>query len=441
MKSGIRKIGDTSHNLAKSILLEETGSPTIVRLTIVFIAFIFGIFIFWAINAEIDEVAIAVGETLPLGQVQKVQSIAGGVVTEILVENGQFVEKGQPLFNLDPILTQSELSQTLDRENVLLIQKERLTALIDKREPDFSSFAPMPHILQVENNILTSTKINYNTTHELFQNRISQQQAALTELNEQKKALLEQEKILKEELSMREKLFEKQLNSKIILLSLKRQISQLQGELASLPPKREQILKKIEELKNQAAEFDQKNHETYLQELNVVEKALTEIREEITRKRETAGYMEIHAPKSGIVHALQINTIGAVVAAGGLLLEIVPKDQVLRAEIQISTKDVGHVHPGIPVTLKFNTYNYSIYGTLEGELLEVSATTVLDRIGNPYYKGIVNLPHNYLGNDPKLFPILPGMTLQADIKTGRKTVMQYLLKPVFRSASEAFREK
>lgn len=441
MKSGIRKIGTTSNHLAKSILLEESGSPTIVRLIIVFIALIFGIFLYWAINAEVDEVAIAVGETLPVGQVQLVQSIAGGVITEIRVKNGQLVEKGDVLIRLDPTMTRSELGQILAKRDVLLVQKERLNALLKGVEPNFSAISKMSEIVQAEWNQFIGIRRYKETNQELFRNRIAQQQVALNEIIGQEKALLEQDLILQEEIAMRKVLYEKKLNSKIVLLSLQRRTSELHSEIEALKPKKEQVYEKIKEIRSQQAEFEEQNNQTLLKELSGIEEKLAGLREDITMKREAASHMEIMSPVSGVIHSLQINTVGAVVSPGSLVLEIVPRDRALMAEIQISTQEIGHVHQGAPVNLKFTTYNYSIYGTIIGELLEISAYTLLDRAGKPYYKGIVKLPKNHLGEDPRALPILPGMTLQADIKTGQKTVMQYLLKPIFKSAGEAFRER
>lgn len=441
MESGIRKIGTTSNHLAKSILLEESGSPTIVRLTIVFIAMIVGIFICWAIYAEVDEVAVSVGETLPMGKVQLVQSIAGGVITEIRVKNGQLVEKGDVLIRLDPTITRSELDQTVAKNDVLLVQKERLNALLKGVEPNFSSFSKMPEIVQAEKNEFNGIRRYRETNRELFRNRIAQQQVALKEITGQEKALLEQDKILQEEIAMRKVLYEKKMNSKIVMLSLERRNSELSGEIEAIKPKKEQIYEKIKEIRSQQTEFEQQNNQTLLKELSGIEEKLAGLREDITMKREASNHMEVMAPVSGVIHNLQINTVGGVVSPGGQVLEIVPRDRALMAEIQISTQDIGHVHKGAKVSLKFNTYNYSIYGTIEGELIDISASTVLDRTGKPYYKGIVKLPKNHLGNDPKALPVLPGMTLQADIKTGQKTVMQYLLKPIFKSAGEAFRER
>ena len=122
-------------------------------------------------------------------------------------------------------------------------------------------------------------------------------------------------------------------------------------------------------------------------------------------------------------------------------MEIVPEDSRLVAVIQISSRDIGHVKVGQPVTLKFATYNYGRYGGLEGSLTEISPTTFLDRAGNPYYRASVTVDKNYVGSDPKRYPIMSGMTLTADIKTGSKTVLEYLLKPIYASAASALRER
>jgi membrane fusion protein, adhesin transport system len=136
-----------------------------------------------------------------------------------------------------------------------------------------------------------------------------------------------------------------------------------------------------------------------------------------------------------------VHTVGGVIPPGAIITEIVPLDKELVVEAKIQPRDVGHVRIGQPVTVKVTTYDFSRYGGITGELKDVSASTFLDEQGEPYYKGIVELDRNYVGKDPMHNRVMPGMTVQADIKTGKKTLFSYLLKPVYSSVSTAFRER
>ena len=176
-------------------------------------------------------------------------------------------------------------------------------------------------------------------------------------------------------------------------------------------------------------------------DLAQVNEELVQIREVIKRQEEKIEKTSIRAPSSGFVHRLKAHSIGEVIAPGTTILEVVPQDHDMLAEIEISSRDIGHVKLGQPVKLKFTTYDFSRYGGIEGTLKEISATTYLSPAGNPYYKGIVLFTKSFVGSNPQTNPILPGMTVQAEIRTGDKTITEYLLKPIFASAKQALRER
>lgn len=161
----------------------------------------------------------------------------------------------------------------------------------------------------------------------------------------------------------------------------------------------------------------------------------------MAKLEDRANRLEIRAPVRGIVKGLQAHTIGGVIAPGALVLEIVPMDEELVVEARVATTHVGHVEVGQPVTVKVLTYDFARYGGIPGRLRSVSASTFVAEDETPYYKAVIALDRNYVGGDPNRNLVLPGMTVQADIKTGRKTLLQYLLKPVYSSIDEAFQER
>lgn len=204
-------------------------------------------------------------------------------------------------------------------------------------------------------------------------------------------------KYMSEQFSIKNKLFKQGLNSKMDILSLKDQLSSLQS-------------------------------------------SLDETDEEISLLENKISRLVISAPVTGFVHNLKVFNPGEVIGKGQVLLEIVPENLNNIAVVKISPSEIGHIKINDPVTLKFNTYDFSKYGGLKEKLLSISATTFLDDDKKPYYKGTVSISQNYFNPDYKL-PILPGMTLTAEIKTGEKSVLDYLLKPIYYSKSRAFTEK
>lgn len=149
----------------------------------------------------------------------------------------------------------------------------------------------------------------------------------------------------------------------------------------------------------------------------------------------------MRSPVRGIVKGLKLHTVGGVVAPGEVLLEIVPMDEELIVETRISPYDIGHVQVNQPAKVKVIAYDFARYGAISGVLKSISASTFRDDDGVPFYKGIIDLDKNHLGDDPDTNLVLPGMTVQADINTGEKSILQYLLKPIYVSASQAFRER
>ena len=168
---------------------------------------------------------------------------------------------------------------------------------------------------------------------------------------------------------------------------------------------------------------------------------LAQVRETIAKLQDRVRRLDITAPTRGIVKGLTTRTIGAVIGPGELIVEIVPLDDVLVAEVRISPRDIGHLRIGQSANVKVTTYDPARFGVVEGRLKRVSASTFKDEEGEPFYKGIIELSQAFVGSDPDRNPVLPGMVVDADIVTGSKSLMQYLLKPVYRGLDSAFRER
>ena len=168
---------------------------------------------------------------------------------------------------------------------------------------------------------------------------------------------------------------------------------------------------------------------------------LAEVESTLIRLQARDARQSIVAPVAGIVQGMSITSSDAVIAPGQVILQIVPVDKELLVEARILPQDIGHVHNGQQAKLKFVSYDYSRFGTLDGTLKQISASTYLDQENQPYYRAEISIDKNYLGQRPGELDILPGMTLTADIQTGQKTLLEYLLRPVTRGFDSAFRER
>ncbi|MBF0279991.1 MAG: HlyD family type I secretion periplasmic adaptor subunit [SAR324 cluster bacterium] len=442
MATRLKSSNRESRHLAKSVLLEETGSPVIIRLVILFSSLVVVAFLIWAAKTQVEEIAIAMGEIVPTNRVRKVQHEAGGVISEILVKNGDLVRDGEELIRLRSVLSKSQLEQAQARQASLLAQKERLRAFIEGVEPYFSETTKRNAEFTKDQKRIFEHLISYrNTRRAVLTSQLLQLEIELEELEEENKIQLEQKSILEAEIALQKDLIARKLAPTNTAIEFQRDLSDVRGELALIPKKKARSLEKINEFKTRLEELNLDITDQSLKELAKVDEELTQLTEIIKQNNESVQRSRIYAPIRGFVHGLAISAVGEVIAPGATILEIVPEDKNLTAEVKISARDIGHIKLEQLVTLKFTTYDFTRYGGLTATLNEISPTTFIDTDGQPYYRGTVSLTKTYIGKDPKLNPVLPGMTLQADIKTGSKTILEYLLKPVFSSVQVALKER
>ncbi len=432
--------------LAQSVLLEEGGSSGLIRFATLAIAAVVTAFIIWAAITDIDEVAVALGEVVPAGQVQNVQHLEGGIISEILVSAGDIVEAGQVLLRLDLSASLSELEQMQARRVGLAFKAERLRAFASGRQPDFEAVVGSGRYLEMiedQKSIFESQMVSRIARREVIDKQIEQRKADLRPFDKREANLMGSIKLLREELAMREKLLKDGLTTKVVVLNLKREINQTEGDLSRIKGEREVGQEALKESENRMTELNSEIGENTLTEMGGVTAELAQVRETIAKLRDRVRRLEIKAPVRGIVKGMQTHTtVGGVIPPGGVVLVVVPLGEELVVEARISTRDIGHVRVGLPVTTKVVTYDFSRYGGITGELKDISATTFLDEMtGEPYYRGTVSLDRSYAGFDPERNQVLPGMTVQADIHTGKKTLLQYLLKPVYVAIKQGFHER
>ncbi len=240
---------------------------------------------------------------------------------------------------------------------------------------------------------------------------------------------------------MRRSLYEQGLNSKVLFLNIQRELNEAQGNLSGVVAEQARARETIAEAKLRLNELEKSQREESITELGRLGGEIAQAREALRKLRDRVARLEIVAPTRGYIKGLQFTTIGGVIAPAQVVMELVPIDDVLIAETRISTEDIGHVHLGQPVTVKVSAFDFIRYGGIQGELVSISASTFVDEDGRPYYKGKVALEADAVGEGASAQKIIPGMTVQADIQTGERTLLQYLLKPVYVSLDQAFSER
>ena len=428
--------------LSHAVLLEEGGISVFVRSAMVMLSVGFLALIAWSATTEIKETAITFGQVMPTSAVNKIQHLEGGIIEEIMVRDGDLVEKGQVLLRLKADGAQAELSQTETRLGNLQLEAERFRALAEGREPDFTILHERyPEVAQNQEEIYRiQTELDANQ-NEILQVQIKERNAELAQLSEQEATLRKSVDLLSQEVTMRRSLYEQGLNSKVLFLNIQRELNEAQGNLSGVVAEQARARETIAEAKLRLNELEKSQREESITELGRLGGEIAQAREALRKLRDRVARLEIVAPTRGYIKGLQFTTIGGVIAPAQVVMELVPIDDVLIAETRISTEDIGHVHLGQPVTVKVSAFDFIRYGGIQGELVSISASTFVDEDGRPYYKGKVALEADAVGEGATAQKIIPGMTVQADIQTGERTLLQYLLKPVYVSLDQAFSER
>ncbi|WP_218673567.1 HlyD family efflux transporter periplasmic adaptor subunit [Pseudomonas sp. ABC1] len=375
-----------------------SGSLRIILLCVAALA----AFVLWAWFAELDEVSTGTGKVIPSSREQVVQTLEGGILAELRVAEGDIVEAGQVLARLDPTLTESTVGESAARQRAAMASLARLQAEVNQSALAFpEALHAFPALIAAETR--------------LYQSRRKR-------LDESLSGLHQSLSLVRRELAITESLAAGGAASNVEVLRLRRQQSELQLKAVEL--RSQYVVQAREEMAKASAEVDT---------LDSVLKGRSDSLQRLTHR----------SPVRGIVKDIAITTIGGVIAPNGQLMQIVPLDERLLIEARISPRDIAFIHPQQKALVKITAYDYAIYGGLEGQVVTISPDTIQDEVkpDNFYYRVYIRTQSDYLENSAgKRFSIVPGMISSVDIKTGQKTVMDYLIKP-FNRGREALRER
>lgn len=433
--------------LPQSVKLEESANPHIIRLTMMVISVAIVVFILWAAITNINEITGIKGNIVPRGLTQVVQHLDGGIVIEILVAEGDTVSTGQTLLKVDDGGAIENLAELQSKQNSLLIKSERLYAFINEVKFDFkknhsdrNSGEKEKYILY-QNNILKSMIDKKVKEKSILDNQLQQNKDEVEILLAERETLTKTLQYAKESLSLHESLEKSGYTSKLTIIEYKQRIAEYFGEIKEFNRKIVKAKNSIKEYHRRLEYLEANYQEEAYQELDGVNVEIARNKEVITKLRRKVSRLNVKSPVDGIIKGLKINTIGSVIEPGKTLMEILPSNSQLVVDGNISPRDIGHVHVGQMVQIKLSSYDFSRYGTIEGTLEFISATTFLDENGEAYYQARVVLSQQYVGKNSNKNTVLPGMTVEGDIITGKKTILAYLLKPIHVSLKTALTER
>lgn len=399
--------------------------------------------IVWANWATLDEISRGNGEIIPSKQLQVVQNLEGGIVSEILVAEGDVVEKGQVLLRIDDTRFASTFKESKVRDIELQAKAIRLRAEAERKPFEVpenfpEEFASMIH---QEQTLYVARKNELAATQAVLEQQIEQKRQELLQAESKKTQLSRSLNLLQKELRITEPLLSEGVISEVEYLRLKRQVNDLAGELDG-------IRLSIPIINSTLSEAEKKLAEVEVQFISQARSELNETLSEASRLKETLGGMqdritrtEVRSPIKGTVKQLLINTIEGVVQPGDELVNIVPWEDTLLVEAKLKPSDIANVKVNQAAVVKVSAYDFSIYGGVDALVTFVSPSTVLDDEGEPHYIVRLKTNHPFIGKDEKKLPLMTGMTVSVDILTGKKTVMDYLLKPILKARDKALTER
>ena len=360
------------------------------------------VFFIWAALFKLEEVSTGTGKVIPSSKEQIIQSLEGGILTKLDVKEGDIVEKGTILAQLDPTRFASNVGESQSLLVSSLATSARLRAEVNGTALQF------PEIVQKDSQLVREETQLYNTRRKNLEESISDLTTSLT--------------LVQQELRMTEPLVAKGAASEVEVLRLKRQASDLQ--------------KQINDTRSQY----------YVKAREELSKANTDVetqRQIVKGKSDTLNRTVFRAPVRCVLKEIDVMTLGGVIPPNGKIMTIVPLDEQLLIEARISPRDIAFIRPNQQALVKITAYDYAIYGGLHGKVTVISPDTIRDEVKQDqfYYRVYIRTDSDKLRNKQgKTFAITPGMVATVDIRTGQKTVLDYLIKP-FNKAREALRER
>ncbi|TIN17878.1 MAG: HlyD family type I secretion periplasmic adaptor subunit [Mesorhizobium sp.] len=408
---------------------------------------LFVVFVAWASFAEVDEIARGDGKVIPASKTQIIQASEAGVVQEIAVTIGQIVKKNDLIIRLDNTLNTSSLGEQQAKARALEVRIARL-----KYEqagnlsgpfpcpPDIQSIAPQ--ICDNEQKLLVARRGNFDNKLSVLKSRLDQRERELAEAVANSDRLTKNLVVSDQEAKLVDAMVKKGLMARTEQLRVEREQTELNGQLNLAGETIKKIKSSITEAQLQVEELGLQLQQEALDDLTQALAELSVVDETIRGATDKVARTDIRSPVDGIVNTLELNTVGAFVQPGAVVAGIVPTSETLLVEARVSPRDVAFIRPDQEALIKVTAYDFSIFGGIEGKVSNITADSLVDqKTGEPYYQVRVSTDKSTLQRDGKAYSIIPGMICSVDIKTGRKTILHYLLKPINKAREEAMSER
>ena len=401
------------------------------------------LFLVWAYFSKVDEITRGAGEIVPSGNNQMIQNLEGGIVQKIMVKPGDFVERGQPLMKIDNSKSEAQKDSGHLKSLELEAKIIRLKAESQGRrfEVNATTVARMPLMVANERSLYLGRKKAYRSSVSVLDDQLSQKRTELQETYSHIKHLKQSLVYINREVNMTEPMVAKGVKSRVDFLKLQREQNDISEKYQTAKVSVARIQASISEVTNKIEQVRSEFKNKAKQELNEAVAEKMRLKESMEAYKDQVDRTLVRSPIKGVIQKLFIFTEGGVIKPGQDLIEIVPTDEVLWVEVKVKPSDIAFIYPGQDAMVKFSAYDYSIYGGLKAKVFNISADTIKDKKENVFYTVHLKTVKNYLGTESKPLRIIPGMTVNVDIVTGKKSVLDYILKPILKSKQYTFTER
>lgn len=428
-------------NSISSAILEQ--SPKKFRFILWFWIVTIIALITWAYFAKIDEIVRGEGKVIAQSQNKMIQNLEGGIIEEILVKEGDIVKKDQILIRIDNQKSIADYESTKLKALELNAKIMRLKAEINDENfvVNENGNKDLQQYLNLEKSLYDINKNKLENETMVLKEQLIQKENDLSSVNSSLNYLSSEYTLIQEELRIAAPLVEQKVRSNTDFLKLKREANNIGKELSGVRISINKIKSSIEEAKNKLHDVKDEFKQLAQEELNKSTGEMERINASIYSLKDKVKRTNVYSPDEGIIQKIFFNTIGGVIKPGDNLVEVVPTGETLLIETKIKPSDIAFIYYNQDAKVKFTAYDYAIYGGLDGKVIKISADTEMDEDKKSFYKLQIQASNNHLEKNGKEFPIIPGMVVNVDILTGKKSILDYILKPILRAKQYTFTEK
>lgn len=403
----------------------------------------FAIFLVWAKFAIVDQVTRGTGQIIASQRTQEIQNLEGGILEQVLVQDGEIVQKGQVLATINNQSAESFYKDKLSQYYETMGAVAQLRAFLDNKEPVYPKelVEKAPNVILHQNEILRSSRGKMSSELSVLDNQYKQRVQEQREMQNNIQRARQSLSLAREQRNIARPLLNQGIYSKVDFLALEQKVVDLEGEISTSNIAISRLESSIAEAKQRIELRKSEIRAQALAELSKQELEFNSAKEAIATGGDRVARLEIRSPMQATVKRILVRTAGGVIKPGETIMELVPLDDTLLVEARINPQDRGFIHPGQRAVVKVSSFDYSIYGGLDATVEQISADTLEDRKGEFYYLVTLRTDSNVIKGRGETLPIIAGMTATVDILTGSRSVLDYLMKPILKAKSDALSER